>query len=245
MNFPLSPTVDQEHTEGGRTWKWSGVAWELLRVPGETPSFQTWIFTSPGVHSWTLPPHARALLIQAWGGGGGAASDVSGGGGEYAENFYFPGTHFPTTSVFEVGVGGGGTSGAITTAGGTSYVDLDVSMGPRIIEARGGKSKHVDTYGLGGSRLEQRAALPVDIDELTAINPFAGGSGANNLAAASMMGGPAVFGGGGGRYGGSPQGVSQYGGNGGMNLLPSAPGGGSGSTSYDGARGEVRITVFA
>jgi hypothetical protein len=32
INFPDSPTVNDEFTVGGRTWKWSGTVWEFAGV---------------------------------------------------------------------------------------------------------------------------------------------------------------------------------------------------------------------
>lgn len=38
LNFPASPVLNDEHTEGGRTWRWDGEAWEALQdvEPGPT-----------------------------------------------------------------------------------------------------------------------------------------------------------------------------------------------------------------
>lgn len=32
MNFPASPSVNDEYTFGGRTWKWTGVAWRQITI---------------------------------------------------------------------------------------------------------------------------------------------------------------------------------------------------------------------
>jgi hypothetical protein len=34
INFPSSPTLNQEYTYLTRTWKWNGVAWQLLVTTG-------------------------------------------------------------------------------------------------------------------------------------------------------------------------------------------------------------------
>ena len=50
MAFPSSPTVGQEYTQDDRTWKWDGVAWEVLALPGpQGPP------GPPGVASATAP----------------------------------------------------------------------------------------------------------------------------------------------------------------------------------------------
>jgi len=33
IDFPNSPAINQTHTANGQTWKWSGVAWDLVVVP--------------------------------------------------------------------------------------------------------------------------------------------------------------------------------------------------------------------
>lgn len=30
MNFPITPTLDQEYTLGAKTWKWNGTAWDVV-----------------------------------------------------------------------------------------------------------------------------------------------------------------------------------------------------------------------
>ena len=47
MAFPSSPTSGQEYTQDGRTWKWDGVAWEILALAGPAGP--------PGVISATAP----------------------------------------------------------------------------------------------------------------------------------------------------------------------------------------------
>lgn len=33
IDFPNSPAVNDTHTVGSRTWKWNGVAWNLVEKP--------------------------------------------------------------------------------------------------------------------------------------------------------------------------------------------------------------------
>jgi hypothetical protein len=34
LSFPASPTVGQTYTANGRTWSWTGYAWELVAASG-------------------------------------------------------------------------------------------------------------------------------------------------------------------------------------------------------------------
>jgi hypothetical protein len=51
IDFPDSPTLNQQFTVGSRTWKWTGVVWEFVGVStitsvgmldGGTPSTTEW-----------------------------------------------------------------------------------------------------------------------------------------------------------------------------------------------------------
>ena len=42
LNFPSSPSINDEYTANGSTWKWSGVSWDILpRDPFTIPASDT------------------------------------------------------------------------------------------------------------------------------------------------------------------------------------------------------------
>ena len=41
IDFPNSPTVNQEFTSGSTTWKWDGTAWQLLVTQSSGPTGPT------------------------------------------------------------------------------------------------------------------------------------------------------------------------------------------------------------
>ena len=41
IDFPSTPAVNQTYSSGGQTWKWSGVAWDLVVVPLTGPTGAT------------------------------------------------------------------------------------------------------------------------------------------------------------------------------------------------------------
>jgi hypothetical protein len=41
IDFPNSPTLNQEFTAGSRTWKWTGVVWEFLGAGSSGPTGPT------------------------------------------------------------------------------------------------------------------------------------------------------------------------------------------------------------
>lgn len=50
LNFPASPTLNQTHSVGERTWRWNGVGWALLNsnavVPGTVLSVDYGLITT-------------------------------------------------------------------------------------------------------------------------------------------------------------------------------------------------------
>jgi hypothetical protein len=36
LGFPTTPSVDDIHTVGGKTWRWNDVGWEVVTVPSFT-----------------------------------------------------------------------------------------------------------------------------------------------------------------------------------------------------------------
>lgn len=36
LGFDTTPSVDDTHTVGGKTWRWNGVGWEVVTVPSFT-----------------------------------------------------------------------------------------------------------------------------------------------------------------------------------------------------------------
>lgn len=41
IDFPNSPTLNQEFTSGNTTWKWDGVSWNVIRTPVVGPTGPT------------------------------------------------------------------------------------------------------------------------------------------------------------------------------------------------------------
>ena len=42
VNFPSSPSTDDQHTSGDYTWKWNGTFWEFLGTSAEASTGGAW-----------------------------------------------------------------------------------------------------------------------------------------------------------------------------------------------------------
>lgn len=64
MDFPGSPSLGQDYTLGGRTWRWNGTAWARLMNSGQSAAVwvansTAWVnefegFDPLGPDDWTL-----------------------------------------------------------------------------------------------------------------------------------------------------------------------------------------------
>lgn len=208
----------------------------------EITASTTQIFTESG--TWTKPSRGTIAFVQVWSAGGGGARSNSavntagGGGGGYAERF-FPLQDLAATENITVGLGGTGrvsTRGSGTGGGASSF-------GTHIVVPGGGSG--IDGGEQGGASGGVGGGYPNSAFWL-------GGNGSLSIGLSSIMGGG---GGGGINQGSSGSGGSSVaggaGGAGGYNSNASpgnAPAGGGGGAENgnggNGARGEIRVTVF-
>lgn len=217
------------------------------------------IFTSSG--TWNKPSgfdSTAMVLIQVWsaGGGGGGVNTSGGGGGTY-KYVLLPLASLGSSETVTIGAGGAhGSGGTDGNSGGTS------SFGSHCLAYGGGGGQGSGNLGGAGGGV---ASTPTAAQQYNDVNSqggegvgstttvpgtagyyIGGGGGSNQTGSGGIYnnGKASVYGGGGGGGFGGSGGASQYGGNGGGNGSPgSAPGGGGGANG-DGARGEVRVTVF-
>lgn len=236
-----------------------------LNVDNNTNDRQ--IFTSSG--TWTKPSgfdSSSMVLIECWGGGGG--SNVSGGGGGSYKSRFIPLSSLGSTETVTVGAGGSGYSGS---GNGTPGSGGNSSFGSHITAYGGSGGPNTGGFGGAGGGFASNTPNSVTNDtggqgyganNVTVATPgyeTGGGGGYNGGSSGKILGALSVYGGGGGSgaNGNNPGGTSQFGGNGGAGVTsgtggsPTAPGGGGGggqsggdSRGVDGARGEVRVTVF-
>ena len=66
IDFPNSPTLNQEFTSGSTTWKWDGVAWNVIRTPVVGPTGATGATGAPGVWSSTSTAPVSPQPGDAW-----------------------------------------------------------------------------------------------------------------------------------------------------------------------------------
>lgn len=218
-----------------------------LGAGGEATSYY-YTFTTTGAQTFTLPTGLRDdqfVLIEAWAGGsGGHATGGGGGGGAYARRMMRV-SEIGASVTVTVGAGGAvGSSGGNTTFG--SF--LTAYRGSRGDTSRGGGGGGSNETGSGvsggywgGGNGASDNGLDPDIAGSDAAGEGGGGGGFGTYA----DGYRAVYGGGGGAASGGSGGVSKFGGNGGdSGVAGSAPGGGGGRNAA-GARGEVRVWIYA
>jgi hypothetical protein len=170
-------------------------------------------FTTPGLHTVTVPAHVTSITFNMVGGGGGGAANGSSGGagGSLAGTITLPDSTSPTT--FTVIVGGGGMAGVSNTGG---------------VGGTGGTG--CAAAGVGGAHRAGGGGGGATCLYVTSISPIAvvgggGGGGDNGGAGGNGSGGSAT-------NGGSP-GVTNTGVSGGDGVP--CTGGGGGSTTTSGA----------
>ena len=206
------------------------------------PSVDYQAFTASG--TWTKPAGVKTdsvVRVQMWGGGAGGTQGGGGGGAAYAE-FLFPASELGATEPVVVGQGGAGnTSRGINNgvAGRDStFHGLFARGGGRALDRaeqggygssnRGGGSTNGELLTFSGGRSS--------VDAYVRNSLYGGGAGGFDTPVGRREGGVSVLAGNGGDYG------TLDGSNG------IAPGGGGGrgrsGTGGNGARGEVRVTVF-
>lgn len=248
---------------------YTGAAWAT--VAGGV--FDVQEFTTAGAATWTKPPGVPSnakVFVQLWGGGGGGGGGTGGnaggggGGGAYVEGWLRVSDLGATVAV---SVGTAGTAGAIGNgggAGGSSVFDSLVAYGGG---CGGGGTAGGNGGGGGGGGALSAGASGSGTGVGAGGNPNGGAQSSHGGGTGGLPGGLSLFGGGGGgtgsgtggasRWGGAggaggggAAGASSYGGDGGLDADGSAPGGGgsgrgSGVAGHAGARGEIRVTVFA
>ena len=211
-----------------------------------------YVLTTSGTLDISLIKSAKdpntPVLVQAWAGGGGGSrasgSGEGGGGGAFAEFWYIL-NDLPDVISYTIGAGGAGRSGSNGNG-----VDGGDTIFNATLYAYGGQG--------GGAGAKGGSSLGGNVNGSTgnANDIHGGGGGSTN----SNNGGAASWGGGGGGAGNavggynSAGGQSKFGGNGGgaassTGQNGSTPGGGGGATSNNGtagngARGEIRVTIF-
>jgi len=192
------------------------------------------VFTADG--TWNKPAFGSVALIEGWGAGAGGNDEgtVAGGGGGGAYRWRMvPLSDLGGSETVTVGQGGaGGTGGG---AGG------DSSFGAHLTAEGAPAYSGSDTGGDGGGKDGQTAR--------NGATPLYGGAHGGDNSGGGETGADAIYGGAGGGTFGQSGGVSEFGGNGGAGAQNGSPpgggGGGDGSGSPgDGARGEIRVTVW-
>jgi len=215
-------------TDGGSTWH--GV---VVETSASSATVDRQVFTADG--TWNKPSSGTVAKIEVWGGGAGGGGGVIGGGeggdGGTHRSLLVPLSELSSSESVTVGSGGTGTTSASGNAGGAS------SFGSHLTAPAGLDLNRKNSFGggAGGNKSE----TPED-GESTYLSGAGGGGGADGgNGVPAGVGGTSIGGGDGGAGGDSSNGSNG-----------SAPGGGGGGgdrfgyTGGDGARGEVRVTVW-
>ena len=71
LNFPSSPSLNQTHTVGSKTWKWNGYAWDMQTTPAADSASVVAAFSTAN----SALSIAQSAFAQANTGGGSAATD--------------------------------------------------------------------------------------------------------------------------------------------------------------------------
>ena len=206
---------------------------------------QTYVRSSAGTYSWTVPCGVTSVYVEAWGAGaGGDYNTGGGGGGAFAAGTV---TVVPGTT-YTVVVGKGGIGDGSVEAGTNS------SFGANLIVAEGGgRGANIRT---GGRVAQSIGTIRFAGGNGAASGSGNGGSGGGGSAGASGAGGngSAATGNAGAAGGTAGAGGGAAGGNGGSRYNDgdngSAPGGGGGQSGAsgffiyagNGGAGQVRIT---
>lgn len=173
-------------------------------------------FSTPGTHSWTVPPGVTNICIEAWGGGGRGGSGFSsgqpgggGGGGGYGYQCF---TVSPGTT-YNLNIGAGGSSGTGNGGSSTFGTLITVTGGN---SGTAGTSTVIGTGGVGGSSTASFNITGSNGGSGTSINANSGGKGANGGVGGSGPGNtnatanPGTIPGGGGGGGSSNNGTWHY-----------------------------------
>ena len=139
LSFPASPTTGQQSTQNGRTWAWSGAAWELVAASGGgadarwnlfLPAAPTSVTATAGNTQATVSWTAPSVLAQTpitdyvveWTPAGGSASTVSTGSAtaSYTKTGLTNGTAYTFRIAAINGVGQGAWSSASSAVTPTS-----------------------------------------------------------------------------------------------------------------------------
>lgn len=101
INFPDSPSVDQQFTVGDRTWRWSGAKWAVVSTFGPTgptgPTGATGATGASGVIAVTGPlTNSGTSTSAVLGVAGGTAGQVLTSNGAGQATFETPASTAPT-----------------------------------------------------------------------------------------------------------------------------------------------------
>ena len=66
FSFPASPSVNQQSTQNGRTYSWSGSAWELVAASGGGGSDSRWDLFLPPAPTSVTPTGGNAQVTLSW-----------------------------------------------------------------------------------------------------------------------------------------------------------------------------------
>jgi len=206
------------------------------------------VFTASG--TWTKPSGYSAnamVLLESWGaGGGGGSAGGGGGGGSYKYRWVLLSSLGATESIV-IGAGGsaGGGNGGNSSIG-SWLTAFGGAGGANASSDPGGAAGGYDASPSGGVNDTGGEGYGGTTSTAPQGGFYTGGGGGGY--GGNQNGAASVYGGGGGAGGTTSHsgGASSFGGNGGNNGSAGvAPGGGGGSSGGAGARGEVRITIFA
>lgn len=77
ITFPASPSVDQTATQNGRTYKWTGAAWEIIGAGSPGVTSINGLAGSPSIvagSNITVTTAASSITIASAGGSGGGVA---------------------------------------------------------------------------------------------------------------------------------------------------------------------------